>query len=126
MSNRCAFISGHGDVTYDEFKEHYIPQIESVSEDGVEEFVVGDFKGADLMAQEYLHYLSEMIPTKVTIYHMFEKPRHNPHNFPTVGGFADDESRDAAMTAASTVDIGWIRPGKKNSGTEKNLKRRKS
>jgi len=34
---------------------------------------------------------------------MFEKPRHNPHNFPTSGGYTSDEARDSAMTDAKLL-----------------------
>ena len=123
--NLCAFISGHGDLTEKEFVTHYVPLIDDALEgrEGyeVKEFVVGDFKGADLMAQAYLNTKRDI---KVTVYHMFDTPRHNPYNFPTIGGFGNDEERDAAMTLASTRDIVWIRTGKETSGTAKNALRR--
>ena len=125
--NLCAFISGHGDVTQEEFNLHYKPLIDQAIEDEVKEFVVGDFRGTDHLAQIYLKLRSTLNTSrdiKVTVYHMFDKPRNNPCNFPTIGGFVDDEERDTAMTLASTRDIAWIRPGKVNSGTEKNIKRR--
>lgn len=116
----CAFISGHGDVTEEEFNEHYVPLIDDAIENGTKHFVVGDFRGADLLAQ--LYFMGKDV--YVTIYHMFEKPRHNADNYLTKGGFSSDEERDAAMTLASTKDIAWVRPGKTNSCTEKNIRRR--
>jgi len=128
MKNKqCAFISGHGDVTESEFGLHYVQQLMGAVSMGVRDFVVGDFRGADLLAQNWLYnYISYNGPDSlnVVVYHMFGAPRHNPHNFPTMGGFKDDESRDAAMTKASTYDIAWVREGKKNSGTEINIRRR--
>lgn len=118
--NLCAFISGHGDVTFDEFVEHYVPKIDSALNDSIKEFVVGDFRGTDLLAQGYLSTKN----VKVTVYHMFDTPRNNPFSFPTIGGFKTDEERDSAMTLTSTRDIAWVRPGKIGSGTDKNIKRR--
>jgi len=43
---------------------------------------------------------------------------------PPMGGFTTDDERDAAMTMASDADIAWVRPGRKKSGTAKNLARR--
>lgn len=120
MKSKTAFISGHGDLTTEEFVKHYSPTIDDAIARGITHFVVGDFRGTDLMAQTYLR----LQPVEVTVYHMFEKPRNNPLGYPTVGGFKDDESRDTAMTQASCMDIAWVRPGKENSGTAKNIKRR--
>lgn len=33
-------------------------------------------------------------------------------------------ARDEALTAASTFDIAWVRPGRERSGTARNLQRR--
>jgi hypothetical protein len=55
---------------------------------------------------------------------MLDRPRNNVNGFPTVGGFPTDETRDAAMTAASDEDIAWVRPGRRHSGTAANLARR--
>jgi hypothetical protein len=112
------FISGHLDVTPEEFKEHYQPKIEEVMGDGGY-FVVGDARGTDTLAQEFLKDYGE-----VTVFHMFENPRNNKGNHPTVSGFSTDEERDTAMTLASDSDIAWVRPGREKSGTAKNLKRR--
>jgi hypothetical protein len=62
---------------------------------------------------------------KVTVFHMFTAPRNNVGGFPTRAGFASDRERDEAMTAASTADIAWVRPGREKSGTAKSLARRK-
>ena len=117
-----AHISGHIKITQEEFDEHYYYKINDafISKD---DFVVGDAAGVDTMAQKLLHDLGV---TNVTVYHMFEKPRNNVGKFKTVGGFKSDEERDAAMTKASNYDIAWVRPGKENSGTAKNIKRRGS
>lgn len=114
------FISGHLDLTFNEFSLHYVPYLQTaLIEDPF--FVVGDAIGADSLAQKYLLGKS----AKVLVYHMFESPRNNA-GFETCGGFMSDKDRDTAMTLASTHDIAWVRPGRKNSGTEKNLRRRKN
>jgi hypothetical protein len=114
------FISGHLDLTAEEFAEHYQPQLDAALAEGAA-FVVGDARGADALAQAYLSGKT----THVTVYHMFERPRHNLGAFPTCGGFSSDTERDQAMTSASTDDLAWVRPGRERSGTARNLQRRK-
>ena len=118
---KTAFISGHLDLTSEEFLQHYRPLIDQALKNG-DRFVVGDARGTDKMAQAYLHLKGA---EAVFVYHMFESPRNNVGNFPTVGKYKSDDSRDSAMTLASDYDIAWVRPGRENSGTAKNLKRRK-
>jgi len=119
-----AFISGHLSLTADEFNQHYRPLIfKAIMEDC--DFVVGDAPGADAMAQAYLKEWREKGHLfKVTVYHMLETPRHNVGHFPTRGGYATNTAKDKAMTQASTFDIAWVRPGKENSGTARNIQRR--
>lgn len=114
-----AFVSGHLDLTEDEFARHYAPQIAAAHARGCR-FVVGDARGADALFQRHAHALG----LAVTVFHMFERPRSNVGEHPTRGGFTTDAARDEAMTAASTFDIGWVRPGRERSGTAKNLARR--
>jgi hypothetical protein len=120
-----AYISGHLDITEAEFGEHYLQQIQSAIECG-DRFVVGDAKGTDLLAQITLSSPFRCEKKRVTVYHMFSLPRNNITNFQTIGGFETDEARDAAMTYASDYDIAWVRPGRENSGTAKNIKRRQT
>ena len=117
-----AYISGHLDVTPDEFREHYIPKIEEALGD-FHHFVVGDARGADAMAQSFLNGFC--FDDEVTVFHMFDKPRNNLGKFKTQGGFKSDTERDEAMTKASDYDIAWVRPGREKSGTAKNIARRK-
>ena len=43
------FISGHRDLSYEDFKKYYIPKIREVLEnDPWAEFIVGDCKGANM------------------------------------------------------------------------------
>ena len=117
---RIHFISGHLDLTEDEFNEHYRPIIDKALFDQ-DSFVVGDARGADAMAQLYLSHKT----TNVTVYHMFERPRNNVGSFLTIGGFRSDSERDGAMTQNSSCDIEWVRLGREKSGTAKNIERRK-
>lgn len=114
------FISGHLDLTDEEFITFYVPKLTSaITEPGVR-FVVGDACGADIMAQVWLKGRA----SDVTVYHMMDTPRYN-RGFPTKGGYITDRERDEALTLDSDDDIAWVRPGREKSGTAKNLKRRR-
>ncbi len=119
------FISGHREITQEEFDRLYKVEILKVLlEDPLSKFVVGDYHGVDEMAQKFL---AETIndPTRVTVYHMFSSPRvYIDERFNKEGGFLGDEERDAAMTKNSDRDIAFVRPGKRKSGTAQNIIRR--
>jgi hypothetical protein len=120
-STVVVFVSGHLRISVVEFLEHYVPHLRYHLDQG-HAFVVGDARGADTMAQQWLKEHG----AKVTVFHMFAKPRNNV-GFPTVCGFKTDEERDVAMTLASHTDVAWVRPGRELvSGTAKNLLRRQS
>lgn len=118
------FISGHRDLTEEEFKKYYIPKInKALFDDKYARFIMGDYQGADIMAQEYLVSLNEY--NNITVYHMFDKPRNlASDHIKTKGGYKDDIDRDSAMTRDSDFDIAFVREGKVNSGTEQNIMRR--
>jgi len=118
--SKTYFISGHRDITEEDFSKHYEQKIFDAINEGAS-FVVGDCKGADTMAQKYL---KAMICKNVTVYHMFEEPRFNA-GFKTIGGFKDDIQRDYQMTVNSNDDIAWVQHGRERSGTAANLERRK-
>jgi hypothetical protein len=120
MSTLVAFVSGHLDLTDEEFATHYLPQIAGAVARGCR-FIVGDARGADLLFQRHAHAAG----LAVTVFHMFDSPRHNAGEFPLRGGYPSDVARDAAMTAESTLDIAWVRPGRERSGTARNLARRR-
>ncbi len=126
------FISGHIDLENVEFEEHYRQKIDNALSNG-DSFVVGDARGADSMAQQYLNQKTE----KVKVYHLYKQPLHNYGNFSTCGGFQNHSKKDAAMTDASSADIAWVRSPQtvrkrlgdkydpeRKSGTEKNILRR--
>jgi hypothetical protein len=113
------YVSGHLDLTEEEFAAHYVPALtEALAKQSV--FIVGDACGADTFAQRWLLEKRAV----VTVYHMLTTARHNLSDRPTVGGFSSDAERDEAMTRASTCDVAWVRPGREKSGTAKNLARR--
>ena len=114
------FVSGHLDLTKEEFNVHYVPCLREALKQNNVSFVVGDAKGADSMAQDYL----SQYDVRVTVFHMFAKPRYAVKHFNIIGGFKSDDESDAAMTSSSNVDIAWVRPGREKSGTAKNLDRR--
>lgn len=121
------FISGHRDITDEEFEYNYEPAINyALHENPDAKFIVGDYVGADIKAQNYLMDVVMIEPERVTVYHMFDSPRNkNEKITKTVGGFKSDEERDAAMTAASIKDIAFVRDITKISGTAQNLLRRR-
>lgn len=115
------FISGHLDLTEEEFCAHYKLKIDETIQQN-KWFIVGDAPGADAMAQKYLYEQNIM---NVIVFHMLENPRIFLGRFFVFGGFNSDSERDCAMTLYSNEDIAWIRPGREKSGTAKNLDRRK-
>jgi hypothetical protein len=120
------FVSGHRDITEDEFERNYKPALESIVNEVPDcRFVIGDYYGVDIMAQNYLIDVLGVEPDRITIYHMFEAPRNiHPKIKNIIGGFESDAERDAAMTAASVDDIAFVRDNTKISGTAENILRR--
>lgn len=116
-----AFISGHLNISKEEFAEHYIPKIQSAIDAG-HHFIVGDARGTDIMAQQYL--LSKNVIERTTVYHMFTSPRNCVEGAWRRESYSSDDERDTAMTTHSNYDIAWVRPGREDSGTQQNLNRR--
>lgn len=109
------FISGHTDLSYEEFEEHYVPILCKIfSEDRNPEFVMGDFEGVDKYAMNYIFY-KEQCP--ITIYHTGKFPKNVPEAMtdPEIelvyfkGGYATPEDADKAMTEVSDFDIVYIK-----------------
>lgn len=98
------FISGHRDITPEEFEKFYVPAIVDVIDtcnDNYDdcEFVVGDCRGCDEMAANFIaNYIKENTddtecpPCILCIYHMFSEPRFNP-------GIRESEVRWDSMLA---------------------------
>lgn len=112
------FVSGHRNIPQEEFDAMYVPQIDGALRKKCV-FVVGDYEGADRMAQDYLKSKG----ATCVVFHMFDTPRYNA-GFPTMPGFKTDEARDHAMSVVSDQDIAFVKSGKENSGTAQNLYRR--
>ena len=124
---KTAHVSGHLDLTKEEFYRYYVPTIDRFLQQAQEQrytarFIVCDARGADRYFWKFMTMLA--LEDQVTIYHMFEAPRFGADHTNLVGGFISDTERDAAATAASDLDIAWVRPGREDSGTARNIRRR--
>ena len=127
QETKIFFISGHRDITEEEFNNIYKPSILNAHCYYNAKFIIGDYEGVDIMAQNYLLNEINVNPNNVTVCHMFEKPRNvNDKVINLIGGFKTDEERDAYMTNNSHEDIAFIRKNKWNSGTAQNILRRKT
>ena len=115
------FISGHRNITDQEFYFHYVPKINEAMKEGAA-FVIGDYYGVDQKAQDYLKE-KRYDKSKVVIYHMLDKPKYCVWEH-TRSGFTSDEERDNAMTFDSNEDIAWVRTSQEESGTAQNIARR--
>lgn len=122
---RVFFISGHRDITNEEFSEIYKPAIIKAISLYDALFVIGDYDGVDIMAQNYLVNDLAYDTNKITVYHMGKTPMNiNSKIINRVPNFTDDIARDSAMTKNSNEDIAFIRVGKESSGTAQNILRR--
>lgn len=122
---RTFFISGHRDLTEEEFEQFYIPKINEVIDKYNADFVIGEYEGADIMAQNYLVDTLNYNLDKIFVYHMGDKPRcSNPKIKNFISGFSDDIDRDTCMTIDSDEDIAFVRKGRYESGTSQNIIRR--
>lgn len=125
------FISGHRDLSYEDFEWHYKPVIDNIiANDEEAEFVIGDCDGVDKFAMDYIF---QNYAVALVIYHMFSTPRNVPKGLSKnpglegvyfQGGFTSDEARDSAMTKVSDFDIAFVKDNRWNSGTAQNIKRR--
>ena len=122
------FVSGHRNITEDEFNSNYAPILKDIVENnsiGNIRFIIGDYYGVDIMSQHYLIDVLNLPPERICIYHMFDKPRNmHPLIENRVGGFTSDEERDSVMTRDSDIDIAFVRDHNTWSGTGANILRR--
>lgn len=117
------FVSGHRDLTREEFEEHYVPLIQKViKEDSWVEFVVGDWEGCDNMFIDYILY--RFPNTFINVYCVNSPRIARIHETINICKRNTYDACDAAMTRNSDFDIAWIRPGRENSHTANNIKRR--
>lgn len=119
------FISGHRNLTENEFEYYYIPLINEVlSECPNAKFVVGDCDGCDIMVQNYLVNVIDDI-SRITVYCVGDTPRNiNPEIIYIKSGFVNDREKDIAMTNESFKDIALVRNPEVWSGTGENILRR--
>lgn len=125
MKKKVFFISGHRDISEDEFNYLYKPKIQECIKKFNAYFVVGDYIGVDILSQNYIIDELHYDINKITVYHMNDKPMNiNPNIKNLIGGFKDDIERDTAMTLNSDYDIAFVRENKLDSGTAQNIIRR--
>ena len=60
------YIFGNGNVSFADFLDLYLGPLSQVSLDGDVSFLVGDFRGVDTLAMEYLKCLTP----RVSVYHV--------------------------------------------------------
>lgn len=111
------FISGHRDLTWQEFAKWYAPVISMLYRSG-NQFVVGDCEGCDEMARELLRELQ-------ADYKVYYASPHPLGKYDPFYAFKTDIERDEAMTKASDYDLAYLRDNTKwDSGTAQNILRR--
>ena len=118
------FVSGHRDLTMEEFDRHYVYQLDRVlADDPYAEFVVGDWKGCDTIFVKYMeeYYTDATIHIFYVLASRIKKGEFNEYRFHECNSYDDC---DASMTRHSNFDIAWVRPGREDSHTAKNIKRR--
>ncbi len=136
------FISGHVDITPEQFNLHYKPKIVAAASDPNSLFLIGNASGTDYLAQQLLIDLftsAGMTDFKrIHIYHRHTDPgQHVDRRCTLVSGFSSHSSKDKQMTINSDQDIAWVRSEEETkmlygdkykpsriSGTEQNLIRR--
>lgn len=137
-----AFISGHINISDEEFNKHYTNKIDEAINNN-HKFVIGNANGADSLAFSYL--LNKGVdPKNITIYYYVKYPNNNIRKVDyykklganVVTGFTSYTDRDKNMTLSSDYDIAWVRQleeskkiyknfdANKKSGTQLNLDRR--
>lgn len=127
--NNIYFISGHRNLSEDEFINYYIPEIDNIiSNDNTSRFIIGDCDGCDIMAQNYLFDSVGYNKDYITIYTCIRENGQsfvNPNATNIIDGFPNDIERDIAMTKNSHYDVAYVRNNMELSGTAQNILRRK-
>ena len=119
------FVSGHRNLTEKEFFDHYVPKIEKIMrEDKFVSFVVGDWEGCDSMFLNFIKH-TYFIQPRIHIYYA-NTPRVDLEGLDNISLYNKStyDECDASMTKDSNFDIAWIRPGREDSHTALNIKRR--
>lgn len=140
MANVNVFISGHRNLTENEFNKYYINKIseyikwctvdELFTQPKVVTFYVGDCNGCDSMAIRYLlPCLNKRVKLvicslKDTFDGQIDYTHINNENVTLLKEFNTHEERDMYMTNNTKFDILWVRPNEWTSGTAQNFVRR--
>ncbi|MFB9079482.1 hypothetical protein ACFFLS_06315 [Flavobacterium procerum] len=122
------YIFGNGNISFDDFRKHYETVILKYFDQNDVNFLVCDFKGTDTLAMELL----KCNTPNVSVFHIGERPRYMVDKFKTkagswkiIGGFENDEQRDAAVIENCThfIAVDFNSDQKRKSGTQKNIER---
>lgn len=140
MANVNVFISGHRNLTENEFNKYYINKIseyikwctvdELFTQPKVVTFYVGDCNGCDSMAiRHLLPCLNKRVKLvicslKDTFDGQIDYTHIHNENVTLLKEFNTHEERDMYMTNNTMFDILWIRPNEWTSGTAQNFVRR--
>lgn len=125
---KVIYISGNGNTSFEDFQHYYLPHLQELSGDPEHHFIVGEFRGIDVLTLEFLKTKT----ANVSVYHCGEKPRYMPDPFrthvrewKTVGGFKSDGERDRAAIERCThvLAIDFNSDDNRKSGTQKNIER---
>jgi hypothetical protein len=120
------YIFGNGNTSFSDFRTHYETPLLQVVNNPEVHFLIGDFRGVDTLALEFLKTLTP----NVTVYHVGEKPRYSPDRFKTrvsewklIGNFKSDQERDRAAIDRCThyLAVDFNSDEKRKSGTFKNI-----
>ena len=115
-------VSGHTDLSIEEFNEHYRERIMDAINAG-DPIIVGGASGADRLTQELCHSLQYY---NVTVSDKGQQDNRITELFSHASGFETYALRDSFMTKNSDSDIAYVRPNPMalGSGTQCNIHRR--
>jgi len=122
------FIFGNGNISFNDFEIFYKKPLEPFLRDENTEFIICDFRGTDTLVMELL----KSHTSKVTVYHIGERPRYYPDKYKTKvsqwairKGFTSDEERDLTAIKDCTHFLArdFNSNEKRISGTKKNIEK---
>lgn len=120
------FVFGNGNLSFQDFLYYYVPVLEKYYAQDNTSFLIGDFRGTDVLTLEWLKCQTP----HVTMFHLFDRPRYTSDKFKTFvsdwtvkGGFLDNTKRDLAMCNECTHFLGFDfnTDSYRKSGTQKNI-----
>lgn len=122
------YLFGNGNISFTDFLQLYGEPIKKIGFGADIYFTVGDFRGTDTLAMEFL----KCETPNVSVYHVGKKPRYLPDQFKTmvsewnlIGGFNSDSERDNAAIENCTHFLAYDfnSDESRKSGTQKNIVR---